>query len=130
MVTSENNFEVVSAEVTVKIKGNGSDWESVSEARVKIKINGNIEHKIAEGNGPLNALDNALRKALPWLSQITLSDYAVNVFDGLSTEARVKVFIWFLMGEKRWTVEEVSTDIINASLHALVNGYKMAISDS
>ncbi len=130
----KKTFEVICADVLIKIKCNGSAWESVSEATVKVKINENIEHSVADGNGPLNALDNALRKALcafSCLDQVKLSDYAVNVVDGLSsTMAFVKVFVWFSNGEKLWTVEKTSTDIISASFQALADGYNIAISHS
>jgi len=133
MTTSINNFEVVCANVRVVMRNCGESWQSTCEAAVKVKISGREEYSIGEGNGPLNALDNALRKALcvfPCLRDVTLSDYAVNVFDGMSGSAvSVKVFIWFSSGEKKWTVEKISTDIINASFHALVDGYKIALSN-
>ena len=128
------NFEIICADVLIKIKGKGLAWESGSEATVKVKINENVEHSVADGNGPLNALDNALHKALcsfSCLEKVRLPDYAVNVVNGISsTTAFVKVFIWFSNGEKHWTVEKTSTDIISASFQALVEGYKIAISSS
>ena len=106
--------------------------ESVTEATVKIDVNGQTEHTAAEGNGPVNALDGALRKALegfyPELKEVTLVDYKVRVIDSkLATGAKVLVTIVSSDHKSRWTTVGVSENVIDASWHALVDGveYKL-----
>jgi 2-isopropylmalate synthase len=101
-------------------------------ATIKIEVGGQTEITAAEGNGPVNALDKALRKALyrfyPELENITLTDYKVRVLEGTgATEAKVRVLIDTTDGEKTWTTIGVSTDIIEASWLALVDSieYKL-----
>jgi len=103
-----------------------------SEATIKIKVNSLTEHTAAEGNGPVNALDNALRKALikfyPEINEIKLVDYRVRVIEGSSgTSAIVKVFIETSDSHEAWTTVGVSTNIIEASWVALVDSieYKL-----
>jgi len=98
----------------------------VSEAIIKVRVGDEVEHTAAEGNGPVNALDNALRKALekfyPELKEIHLSDYKVRVLDGQDgTRARVRVLITTRNGSSSWNTVGVSTDIIEASWKALVD---------
>jgi len=106
--------------------------ESVTEATVKIEVGGKTEHTAAEGNGPVNALDGALRKALeefyPELKDVTLVDYKVRVIDSkLATGAKVLVTIVSSDHKSRWTTVGVSENVIDASWHALVDGveYKL-----
>lgn len=103
-----------------------------AEAVLKIEVNGEIEHTAAEGDGPVNALDNALRKALlrfyPELSETKLVDYKVRVLDEQeATAAKVRVLIESSDGEDTWTTVGVSTNIIEASWQALCDGlnYKL-----
>jgi len=103
-----------------------------SEAVLKIEVNGEIEHTAAEGDGPVNALDNALRKALirfyPEISSIYLVDYKVRVLDEKqATAAKVRVLIETSDGELTWSTVGVSTNIIEASWQALCDGmnYKL-----
>ncbi len=103
-----------------------------SEATIKIKIKGKLEHTSAEGDGPVNALDNALRKALtgsfPSLSQMHLTDFKVRVLNpNAATAARVRVFIQSSDGKDEWTTVGVSENIIEASWEALVDSidYKL-----
>lgn len=98
----------------------------VSEALIKVRVGNEVEHTAAEGNGPVNALDNALRKALekfyPELKEIHLSDYKVRVLDGQDgTRAKVRVLITTRHGSASWNTVGVSTDIIEASWQALVD---------
>lgn len=98
----------------------------VSEALIKVRVGDEVEHTAAEGNGPVNALDKALRKALekfyPELREIHLSDYKVRVLDGQDgTRARVRVLITTRNGHNSWNTVGVSTDIIEASWKALVD---------
>jgi 2-isopropylmalate synthase len=97
-----------------------------SEAIIKIKVNDQVVHTAAEGDGPVNALDNALRKALadffPTVEQMHLSDYKVRVLDGTAgTSATVRVLIESTCGTERWSTVGVSENIIEASWQALVD---------
>ena len=91
-------------------------------------------HTAAEGNGPVSALDAALRKALsgayPEVNRIRLEDYKVRILDGVvGTSATVRVLIENGFGEERWTTVGASSDVIEASWLALVDGieYGLAI---
>ena len=93
---------------------------------VKIGASGQTEITAAEGDGPVNALDNALRKALerfyPRLSEMKLTDYKVRVLDAVAaTAAKVRVLIESTDGHRIWNTVGVSTDIIEASWIALVD---------
>ncbi|WP_058486616.1 citramalate synthase [Defluviitalea phaphyphila] len=103
-----------------------------STAMIKINVDGEVEITAAEGDGPVNALDKALRKALevfyPGLKQIHLTDYKVRVLDTkTATAAKVRVLIETTDGEDIWTTVGVSSDIIEASWIALVDSieYKL-----
>ena len=104
-----------------------------SEASIKVTDNnGQNQHTAAEGNGPVNALDQAVRKALehfyPELKDVRLADYKVRVIDGKdATAATVRVLIRSTDGESSWTTVGVSTNIIEASLQALLDSmeYKL-----
>jgi len=106
--------------------------QSNAEAVIKIEVNGEIEHTVANGNGPVNALDNALRKALvrfyPEVSIIKLVDYKVRVLDEKDgTAAKVRVLIESSDGESIWSTVGVSENIIEASWQALCDciNYKL-----
>ncbi|MDF2822285.1 MAG: putative AIPM/Hcit synthase family transferase aq [Clostridiales bacterium] len=103
-----------------------------SYAMVKVKVDEQVEFSAAEGDGPVNALDKALRKSLegfyPKLKTVHLTDYKVRVLDSLgATAAKVRVLITSTDGTAVWTTVGVSTDIIEASLIALVDSieYKL-----
>jgi 2-isopropylmalate synthase len=100
--------------------------QPVSEALIKVRVGDEIEHTAADGNGPVNALDNALRKALekfyPELKNISLSDYKVRVIDEKDgTKAKVRVLITTTDGHTSWNTVGASTDIIEASWKAMVD---------
>jgi 2-isopropylmalate synthase len=100
--------------------------EMMSEAIVKVMINNEVVHTAAEGNGPVNALDKALRKALlrfyPDLSAVNLIDYKVRILEGNSgTESQVRVIIESNDGMEQWRTVGSSTNIIEASWLALVD---------
>src|SRR6202008_2780730 len=101
--------------------------EAVStEATLKIVVKGKEEHTVGEGDGPVNALDNALRKALekfyPSLKEIALTDYKVRVIDAAAgTAAKVRVLIESRDAHDEWTTTGVSTNLIEASWLALVD---------
>ncbi len=97
-----------------------------TEAVIKLRVGDRIEHTAAEGNGPVNALDNALRKALlqfyPQLAETKLTDYKVRVGDaGEGTSAKVRVLIATTDGDSDWSTVGVSENIIEASWKALVD---------
>jgi 2-isopropylmalate synthase len=103
-----------------------------SQAMIKIVVDGQTELTAAEGDGPVNALDRALRKALerfyPSLKSMRLTDFKVRVLDGSdATAAKVRVLIESTDGKDIWTTVGVSTDIIEASWRALVDSveYKL-----
>ncbi|MCP4622233.1 MAG: citramalate synthase, partial [bacterium] len=103
--------------------------EMFSEATIKVEEKGVLEHTAAEGDGPVNALDNALRKALmkffPSLKEVKLEDYKVRVLDEREgTAAQVRVLIESSDGKERWGTIGVSTNIIEASWLALIDSLK------
>ena len=102
------------------------------EATVKVSVNGERVHTVSEGDGPVNALDGALRKALekfyPSLKKIHLIDYKVRVINPAeATAAKVRVVIKSTDGEDLWGTVGVSGNIIEASWQALVDSveYKL-----
>lgn len=106
--------------------------EIFSEATVRLRVLGRREETVAEGDGPVNALDNALRKALqrfyPSLREMQLSDYKVRVLDAdRGTAAKVRVLITSVDGDSTWSTVGVSTNVIQASWLALVDSieYKL-----
>lgn len=103
-----------------------------SSCMIKIFVNGKEEFTVAEGNGPVNAIDLALRKSLhkfyPNLKNISLKDYKVRVLDGENnTAAKVRVLIESSNGKESWSTVGVSTDIIDASLKALVDSVEFIL---
>ena len=103
-----------------------------AEATVMVKVGGRTEHTAACGNGPVNALDNAIRKALetfyPELKEMSLVDYKVRVLPGSpGTGAKVRVLIESRDKQDKWGTVGVSHDIIEASWQALVDSitYKL-----
>jgi 2-isopropylmalate synthase len=100
--------------------------ETLAEATVKVKINDQIIHTAAEGNGPVNALDQALRKALveyyPKVAAIRLQDYKVRILSEASgTASQVRVLIECNDGKSTWRTVGSSTNIIEASWLALAD---------
>jgi 2-isopropylmalate synthase len=109
-----------------------ANGEYGSSAIIKVKVDGKDEITAAEGDGPVHALDRALRKALdtfyPELANVHLTDYKVRVINGKdATAAKVRVLLQSTDGEVIWTTVGVSTDIIEASWLALVDSieYKL-----
>lgn len=105
----------------------------LSEAMVKIEVDGDIFHTAAEGNGPVNALDLALRKALvpkyPQLMDFQLADYKVRILDSLNgTAATTRVLIDTHSGSYRWSTVGAGTNIIHASWLALVDSIEYGLS--
>ncbi|MBW1708544.1 MAG: citramalate synthase [Deltaproteobacteria bacterium] len=131
MGTHKKYFELVSFRViTQKSK---EEEPPHAEATIMVKVGGKVEHTAAEGNGPVNALDNAIRKALekfyPELSRMSLEDYKVRVLPSLGrgTGAKVRVLIESGDRNEKWGTVGVSHDILEASWQALVDSvnYKL-----
>ncbi len=103
-----------------------------AEATVKVRVQGEVVHTAAEGNGPVNALDNALRKALvgyyPQLVDFHLSDYKVRILDSdHGTEAITRVLIDTRNSTSRWSTVGASTNIIEASWRALADSMEYGL---
>jgi 2-isopropylmalate synthase len=114
-------FELIDLTVNVEHReGRGI----FAEATVKLNVAGNVIHTVAEGNGPVNALDTAVRKALtpeyPKLASFQLADYKVRILDGTNgTAATTRVLIETRNGTRRWSTVGASANIIEASWRAL-----------
>src|SRR5207244_8916233 len=99
---------------------------SVCEATVKVRVDGEFAHTVAEGDGPINALDTALRAALvkfyPELKKVRLTDYKVRILESsIGTGATTRVLIESSDGKHEWGTVGVHDNIIEASLQALVD---------
>lgn len=121
-------FQLESFKMLVE-KTNG---QMQAEAIVKINVDGDVVYTAAEGNGPVNALDNALRKALmqyyPHIMDIALSDYKVRVLDDKdATASKVRVLIESTDFENTWSTVGVSDNVIEASWQALVDSFRYAL---
>ena len=122
-------FDLESFRVIIEKK---KDGKLTSEAAMKLKVNKIKEHTASEGDGPVNALDNALRKALlefyPALAKMHLTDFKVRVLDERAgTAAKVRVLIQSQDEKDSWGTVGVSENIIEASWQALVDSieYKL-----
>ncbi len=122
-------FEVIDYSVSVhQRRGRGLNAEAI----VKVRVGPKRMHTVAEGNGPVNALDAALRKALvdvyPQLSSIKLVDYKVRILDGENaTAATTRVLIDTRQGNKSWSTVGASANIIEASWQALADSMEYAL---
>jgi 2-isopropylmalate synthase len=117
---------------SVKIMVEKTAGVVVTEAIVKITVGGEQVYTVAEGNGPVNALDNALRKALepfyPGIINIHLTDYKVRVLDEKdTTAAKVRVLIESTDFKDTWSTVGVSSNVIAASWEALVDSIRYAL---
>ncbi|GFR38342.1 citramalate synthase [Insulibacter thermoxylanivorax] len=126
----EEIFTVESFKIIVEHSSDRSGV--VTEALVKIKIGDEIVFTVAEGNGPVNALDNALRKALeqyyPAIKDMHLADYKVRVIDEKNaTAAKVRVLIESSDLTHSWSTVGVSPNVIEASWQALVDSMRYAL---
>jgi 2-isopropylmalate synthase len=118
------NFDLIEYHTTHR-HNPGSSTET-TEATVKIHVHGNAEYTVDEGDGPVNALDKALRKALlphfPQIAQVRLEDYKVRIIDsGTGTAAKTRVLVVSSDGNRTWGTVGVSTNVIDASWQALVD---------
>ena len=116
---------------TVIVEKRGGDG-SRAQATVRIRVGDETMHTAAEGDGPVNALDRAVRKALlphyPALAEVHLVDYKVRIVDEhLGTGARPRVIIESARGAERWSTIGCSENIIEASWMALCDGLELAL---
>ncbi len=122
-------FELIDFTVLVeRRRGRGL----LAEATVKVRVGPRIMHTVADGNGPVNALDGALRKALvgvyPGLSVVKLADYKVRILDSdTATAATTRVLIDTTDGFSRWSTVGASANIIEASWRALADSMEYAL---
>lgn len=122
-------FQLKGLRIIVEKNGSG---ELITEVIIKVEVDGQEVHTAAEGNGPVNALDKALRKALegfyPELKTMHLIDYKVRVLEESGgTSAQVRVLIESTDGKNNWGTVGVSTNIIEASWRALVDSIEYGL---
>lgn len=146
------SFEAAEASIALLVRRQAADYQPLfklldyrgmvsrhgerqaAEATIKLEVQGHPVHMVAEGNGPVNAFDTALRKALhptfPQVDQIQLSDYKVRILNGNSgTGAITRVLIdWHDGNERRWSTVGAGTNILDATWLALADGYEFALS--
>ncbi|MEM6532039.1 MAG: citramalate synthase [Myxococcota bacterium] len=146
------SYEAAEASVVLMLRRSSSDYRppyqlvdymvnvehrdqrgTFAEATVKVNVNGEIMHTAAEGDGPVSALDRALRKALlpafPALADIKLVDYKVRILDGVfATSAITRVLIDSTNGQDRWGTVGASNNIIEASWSALTDAIEYGLS--
>ncbi len=128
--THKNYFHIIGFRVIDERRGDGE--KPMAEATIKVRVGGKVEHTAAEGNGPVNALDNAIRKALekfyPMLKEVKLLDYKVRVLPaGQGTASAIRVLIESGDKHSRWGTVGVSDNVIDASYQALIDSidYKL-----
>ena len=114
----------------VSMRGDGVDH--VCEATVKVRVGSEASHTVADGDGPVNALDQALRNALrgfyPALKQVRLTDYKVRILNSnTGTAAKTRVLIESTDGKDRWYTVGVNENIIEASLQALLDSIEFRL---
>jgi 2-isopropylmalate synthase len=122
-------FELIDFSVNVEHRDKRGMF---AEATVKVKVNGKIYHTAAEGDGPVNALDKALRKALtdtyPQIDRFHLADYKVRILDGdKGTSATTRVLIDTKNGTHSWSTVGASANIIEASWYALADSVEYGL---
>jgi 2-isopropylmalate synthase len=124
-------FRLVDFTVISRSGRNAGD-DASAEATIKLEVDGETVHTAAEGNGPVNALDKALRKALlpayPHLADFQLADYKVRILDGDNgTGATTRVLIDTQNTHERWSTVGASANIIEASWRALVDSVEYGL---
>jgi 2-isopropylmalate synthase len=124
-------FELETFRIITEKRG-GADGETTTEATIKLSVKGQRVISTAEGNGPVNALDQALRSAIethyPELTSIHLSNYKVRILDEhRATAATTRVLIDSTDGKRAWGAVGVGENIIEASWQALVDGLEYGV---
>ncbi len=130
-----NNFQPYFEVESFKTVGDGPSLKNVysASAIIKVKVEGEEEVTAANGDGPVDALNKALRKAIgrfyPILNEVYLSDYKVRILDGKesATAARTRVIIESTDGKSTWSTVGVSKDIIEASFKALIDSIEFKL---
>ena len=122
-------FELLGFTVIVERRSEG---DMTAQAMIQLRVNGDVMHTAAEGAGPVNALDNAVRKALlphyPELAQVRLVDYKVRIVDEhLGTAAKPRVLLESANGTERWSTVGCSENIIEASWQALRDSLELPL---
>jgi 2-isopropylmalate synthase len=122
-------FELLDFHVLVRNSDNGN---MSAEATVKVRVGDQVIHTAADGNGPVNALDVAVRKALlpfyPCLADVHLMDYKVRTLDGeAGTAARTRVLLTSTNGNRTWSSVGCSANILEASWQALADSLEYAL---
>ena len=131
--TAHFRAQVVSSDLyRVIVEEAGADGGPVAEATVRVRVKGMLEHTAAAGNGPVNALDHALRKALeefyPNLKEMRLLDYKVRILDeSKGTAAKTRVLITSGDSRETWGTVGVADNIIEASWRALVDSVEFKL---
>jgi len=125
-------FEIKGFQVHCDLVQGIESHNSNALATIKIAVNSQDILEAAEGNGPVAALDAALRKALvnfyPQIAQFELTDYKVRILDGHSgTAAKTRVLVESKNGHQRWTTVGVSSNILEASYQAVVEGLEYGL---
>lgn len=125
-------FEIKGFQVHCDLVPGIENHNSNALATVKVAVNGQDILEAAEGNGPVAALDAALRKALvnffPQIAEFELTDYKVRILDGhTGTAAKTRVLVESRNGHQRWTTVGVSTNILEASYQAVVEGLEYGL---
>jgi 2-isopropylmalate synthase len=125
-------FELKGFQVHCDIGQGGGRSESYALATIKVAVNGQDMLEVAEGNGPVSALDAALRRALvkfyPEIAAFHLTDYKVRILDGgTGTSAKTRVLVESSNGRERWVTVGVSSNILEASYQALVEGIEYGL---
>jgi 2-isopropylmalate synthase len=121
--------------IEYKVMVSQRDVEVTSEATIKIAVGDEVLHTAAEGNGPVSALDAALRKALqpkyPRVEKVQLVDYKVRILEGRDgTSAITRVLVDSSDGERRWSTVGASPNILEASWQALADSMEYALIQS
>jgi 2-isopropylmalate synthase len=128
-------FQLVEYRVLSHGSAPGSGAGPAAEATVKLRVRDRVVHTAAEGEGPVHALDAALRKALvpsfPGVARIALADYKVRILDGnAGTRAVTRVLIDFTDGDHGWSTVGASVSILEATWAALADGIEFGIANA
>ena len=125
-------FELKGFQVHCQICADSNDSNGKALATIKATVDRQDLLEVAEGNGPVSALDKALRQALtkfyPQVAQFRLTDYKVRILDGtMGTAAQIRVLVESSNGQERWTTIGVSSNILDASYQAVVEGIEYGL---
>ncbi|AFZ33815.1 2-isopropylmalate synthase/homocitrate synthase family protein [Stanieria cyanosphaera PCC 7437] len=125
-------FQLKGFQVHCEIHRDIDHFEGDALATIKVEVDGKDLLEVAEGNGPVSALDQAIRKALvkfyPEIAKFHLTDYKVRILDGTAgTAAKTRVLVESSNGQERWTTVGVSANILDASYQAVVEGIEYGL---